>query len=144
MLGTPPLINIIRELVKLPNNLWKVLLTDISDGIPCLFVLLWHCFGLETQRGDQHCSWSSQIILWLQGCDSHIFQTSKFQWNVQGDVLVTTLDISVFTNITTTTIVHVHSCELTKCELFLTCELSPQECLLSGATMINRRWLYNL
>ena len=37
MFGPPPLINFIRTFLKLPVNLWKVLHTDISDGIPCLF-----------------------------------------------------------------------------------------------------------
>ena len=41
------------KFLKLPNNLRKVLLTDISDGVPCLFVLVRPCFVLETQRGDQ-------------------------------------------------------------------------------------------
>ena len=54
---------------------------------------------------------------------SYLVQTDKLQWDAQGDLLITTLDFSVFTNIATTTIFHVHSCEITKCELFLTCKL---------------------
>ena len=41
------------KFIKLPNNLRKVVLTDISNGIPCLFVILWPSFDLETQRGNQ-------------------------------------------------------------------------------------------
>ena len=114
-----------------------VLLADISYGIPCLFALLWPYFGLDTQRGNQLLPWSFQIIFWLWRCDSHLVQTVNFQRYVQCDILATTLDLSVFPNIATTTIFHVHICELTKCELFL------PEHLLSRSTMINRRWCYN-
>ena len=79
----------------------------------------------------------NQIIFWLWICDSHIVQTNKFQQYFQGDVLLTILNLSVFPNIVTTTIFHVHRCELTKCEL------SPPERLLIGATMINRWRCYN-
>ena len=48
-----------------------------------------------------------------------IVQTFKFQRDVQGGILITTLDLSVFPNITMTTIFHDHSCEITKCELIL-------------------------
>ena len=37
MFGPLLLIRYFLKFLKLPNNLKKVLLTDISDGIPCLF-----------------------------------------------------------------------------------------------------------
>ena len=43
----------------------------------------------------------------------------------------------MFPNIATTTMFRVHSCELTKCELFL------PEHLMSGPTMVNIRLCYN-
>ena len=58
-------------------------------------------------------------------------------------MVVTALDLSVFSNITTTTIFHAHSCELTKCELFLTCELFLPERLPIVTIMINILWCYN-
>ena len=143
MFGPPPLINFIRQFLKLPDNLWKVFHNDIYYGIPCLFLFLWTCFVIDTHRGSQPLSWSILFISWLWRCDSHLVQTAKLWRDVQGGVLITILDISVFPNIATTTIFHVNSCELTKCELFLTCEIFLLERLPSGATMINRRWCYN-
>ena len=55
------IINFIRWFFKLPNNIWKVLLIDISDGITCLFYISLVLFGLETQRVNQTLSISSQI-----------------------------------------------------------------------------------
>ena len=103
MSGNLLLITFIRWFFKFPNNLWKVLLNDISDGIPCLFLLIWPCFVLDNQRGNQPLYWSSQLNFWLWRCDSHLVQTIKFQQYVQGDILVTTLDLSVFTHIAKTT-----------------------------------------
>ena len=48
------------------------------------------------------------------------------------------INISMFPNITTTKIIHVYRCEITKCELFL------PEHLPSGATTINMRWCYQV
>ena len=143
MFGPPPLITFIRQFLNPPDNLWKVFHADISYGIPRLFAFLWPCFGLDTQRGNQTLSWSYLIMFWLWICDYNLVQTTKLQKYVQCYVLITILDIYVFTNITTTTNFHVHSCELTKCELLLTCEIFLPERLLSGATMINRQWCYN-
>ena len=138
MFGPPPLITFITQLLKLPNNLWKVLNTDISNGIPCLFVFLWPCFGLETHRGNQPLSWSPPIIFWLWRCDSCLVHNSKLQQYFQGDLLVTTLDLPVFHNIDTNTIFHVHSLKS-----FPTCELFLPERLPCWANMINRQWCYN-
>ena len=68
-------------------------------------------------------SWYSQIIFWIWRYDSHLVQSAKRQQYVQGDLVITILDIYLFPNIATTTIVYVHSCELTKCELFLAFEI---------------------
>ena len=117
--GPPSLIPFIRQFLKLPDNLWNVLYTDISYGIPCLFVFLWPYFDLGTQRSNWPLSWSSQIIFWLWICDFHIVQTAKLQWYFHGDFLITTLDLSEFSNILMNTIFHAHSWELTKFELSL-------------------------
>ena len=143
MFGPYTIINFIRQFIKIPDNIWKILHTDISDGIPLLFVFLWTCFGLDTRRCNQPLYWSYQIIFLLWICDSHIVQTAKLQRYVQNDVVITTLDLFVFTNISTTTIFHFNSCEINKSENFLTYELLLSELLPSGATMINRRWCYN-
>ena len=55
----------------------------------------------------------------------------------------TTLDLYVFTKLTTTTIFHVQSWELTKCKLFLTCKLLLPQRFPSGPTIINRPRCYN-
>ena len=133
MFGPLPHITRTRKLFKLLDNLWKILHTDISNGIPCLF-FLWHFNVLDTQRGNQPLSRTSLIIFWLWRCDFCLFQTTKFQRYVQGDVLLDILNVPVFPNITTTPLFHVHRCEVTKCEIFLP-EHPP-----SGATMINRQW----
>ena len=98
------LVNFIRQVFKLPDNLWKVLLTDISNGIPYLFAFIWPCFDIETWRVNQTLYWSSLNKFRLWWCDSHLFHTAKLQCDVQGDVIVTNHDISVFPNIATTTI----------------------------------------
>ena len=100
-------------------------------------------FGLGTHRGNQPLSWFSQFNFWLWRCYSHLVHIVKFQLDVQGGILITTLDLSVFPNIATTTILNFHICELTKCELFLTCEIFLPERLPSEATIINRQWCYN-
>ena len=114
------------KFLQLPYNFLKVLHTDIYYGIPWIFAPLWPWFGLENQRCNQPLSWYSQIIFWLWRCDSHLFKTDKLQRFVQGGVLFTTLYLYVFPNIATTTIFHVHSCELTRCKIFFPCELSSQ------------------
>ena len=143
MFGYPPIITFIRKCFKLPDDIWKLLHTEISNRTPCIFVVIWSCIGLVTQSSNQSLSWSSQIIFWIWIFDSNLVQTAKLQQYVQGDVLVTTLYLSVFPNIAMTTIVRVHSCELAKRELYLTCELFHLERLPSGATMIIRQWCYN-
>ena len=137
MFGTLLHITLIRQIFELLDNIWKILHTDISNGITWLFLFLWPCMGFDTQRGNKPLSWYSQIIFWIWRCDSHLVHTNKLQQYVQGDVLLTIINLSVFPNIATTTIFHVHRCDITKCELF------PLECLPIGVTMINRRWCYN-
>ena len=117
MFGPPPLITFINQFLKIPDNIWKVLHTDISNGITCFLVFIWPCFGLESHRDNQTLSWSYCIIFWIWWYGSHSVQTDKLQQDLQGDVLITTLDLYVFPNITTPINFHVHSCELTKCEL---------------------------
>ena len=62
----------------------------------------------------------------------NLVHMTKIQRYVQEDVLLTVLDLPVFPNIVTTTIINVH-----QYELFL------PERLTIVATMINRRWYYN-
>ena len=121
---------------KLFYNVVKVLHADISDGIPFLFVFFWPCFGLESQTGYQPLSWYPQFSFWLWRCGFHLVHTVKLLWDIQGDTLVTTLDILVFPNFVKTTIFHVHRLK----QILLTCELFLPERLSSRATMINKRW----
>ena len=130
---------VLSNFLKLFDNLRKILLAEISDGIPFLSVFLRAYFVLEIQSGYQPLSWSYQSYFWLWRCGFHIFQTVKLCWDIHGDDLVTNLDLLVFPNFLTTTIFHVHRLK----QIFLTCELSLPERFLSGATMINRRWCYN-
>ena len=101
------------------------------------FSPLWPFNVIQMHKGNQPLSWSSQIIFWLQRYDFYLVHTAKFQRDVQCDILTTILNIPMFTNIKTTTIFHVHRCELTNCKRFLS------ERLPSGSTMINIRWCYN-
>ena len=132
MFGPPPLINFIRKFIKLPDNLLKVLHTDISDGITLLFVFLWNCFGLDTQRCNQPLYWYSQIIFWLWICDSHLVQTAKLQRYVQNDVIITTLDISVFPNISTTTIFILTAVNSPRVKFFSPINFYPQNVFQVG------------
>ena len=134
MFGTLLHIILISQLLKLFDNIWKILHTDISNGIPFIFLFFWPYNGLDIQRGNKPLYLSLQVIFWLWRCDFHIVQNTKFQQDVQGDVLLTNLNLSVFPDITTTTIYHVNMCELTKCELYL------PERLPIVSTMIYRWW----
>ena len=133
------------QIFKLFDFVGKVLHTDISDGIPCLFVFFIPCFGLDSPSGYQPLSWSLQLCFWLWRCSFHLVQIVKLLWDIQnfisiqGDTLVTTLDLLVFPNFAKTTVFHVHRLK----KILLTCELFLPERLPSGATMINRRWCYN-
>ena len=99
---------------KLLDFVGKVLHTDISDGIPCLFIFCQPCFGLESQSGYQPLSWSLHFYFWLGRCGLHLVQIVKFLWDfqnlvhVQSDMLITILDLSMFPNIALTTVSHVH------------------------------------
>ena len=53
MFGDPFRISYLDNFLKIFDNLQKVLLANISDGIPCLFVFLLPYFGLEIQSGYQ-------------------------------------------------------------------------------------------
>ena len=146
MFGDPFLIRHFPNFLKRFDNLRKVLLTDISDGIPCLFVFWQPYFSLSSQSGYQPLSWSFQFSFWLWKCGFHLVQIIKllldFQnlIHIQSDTLITILDIFMFPNIVLTTVSHVHRL---KQILLLTCELFLPELLLSGSTMINRRWCNN-
>ena len=127
------------KFIKLFDNVGNLLLAGIFNGIPCLFLFLRPYFRLEIHSGYQPLSWSSQWSFWLWRCGFHIVQTVKLCWDIQGEDLVTILDLLVFPNLLTTTIFHVHRLK----QIFLTCELFLPERLPSVATMINRRWCYN-
>ena len=139
MFGGPFHIRYPANFLKLFDHLRKVLLADISDGIPCLFVflrtLLWY--------------WKPELLptpflifpiflltmkMWFPSCSD-----CQTLWDVQVDNLFTTLDLLVFPNFATTTIFYVHKLK----QIFLTCKVFLPEHLPSGATMINRRWCYN-
>ena len=138
MFGDPFHIRYLANFLKRFDNLWKVLLADIFNVIPCLFEFFQPYFGLEIQSGYQPLSWSSQFSFWLWRCGFCLVQTVKLCWDIQGDDLVTTLDLLVFPNFETTTIFHVYRLK----QIFLTYQLFLLECLPSEATMINRRWFY--
>ena len=53
MFGDPFQIMYLANFLKLFDNLRKVLLTDIYNAIPCLFVFFLPYFGLESQSGYQ-------------------------------------------------------------------------------------------
>ena len=132
MFGPLTHITLIRHILKLLNNLRNILNTDFSNDKPCLFNIFWPSNGIETQRGNQPLTWSSQIIFWFSRCDFHIVQINKLQRYFEDDVLITVLDIPVFPNITTTIIFHAHLRVI-----------SLPEHLSSIATTINRRLCYN-
>ena len=95
---------------KLFDFVGKVLHTDISNSIPCLFVFFRPCFGLDSQSGYQPLSWSLLFYFWIWRCGFHLVQIVKILWdiqnliNIQGDTLVTTFDLRVFPNLATTTV----------------------------------------
>ena len=91
-------ITLIRQDFKTLDNIWKILHTFISNAIPCFLFPLPY-IGIDTQRSNQPMSWSSLILFWFWRCDFHLLQTTKFQRDVQGDVLITIINISVFPNI---------------------------------------------
>ena len=123
---------LMRQILKLLNNIRNILKSNISNAKLCLLKFLWPSNGLETQRGNQPLDWYSKIIFWFWRYYFHLVKTTKFQRDVQGDVLLTIIDLPLFPKIVMSTSFHVH-----RCEKFL------PERLLSGATMINRQWCYN-
>ena len=132
VLAPLPCITLIKQILKFLNNLRNILNTDFSNDKTCLFNMFWPSNGIETQRGNQPLTWSSQIIFWFSRCDFHIVQINKLQRYFEDDVLITVLDIPVFPNITTTIIFHAHLRVI-----------SLLEHLSSIATTINRRLCYN-
>ena len=96
LFGPLPHITLIRQLLRFLNNLLDILHTDISNGIPCLFVILRPSNNLETQRGHQPLSWYSPMIFWFWIFYFYPLQSTKIQRDVQGDVILTVLDIPVF------------------------------------------------
>ena len=57
MFGDPFHIRYLANFFTLFDNLRKVLLADISDGVPCIFdVFLLSYSGLESQSGYQYLS----------------------------------------------------------------------------------------
>ena len=104
MFGNTFHIRYLEMFFKLFDNFVKVLHDDISDGIPFLYVFFRPCFGIGSQSGYQPLSWSSQFFFWLWRFGFRIVQTVKLFWDVQGEDLVTTLDILVFPNFAATTI----------------------------------------
>ena len=120
---------------------------DISDVIPCHFVLRRPCFGLESQSGYQPLSWSLHFCLWPRRCGFHLVQNAKFFWAFQnlilvlvGDMLITLLNLYMIPKVALATVSHVYRF---KQILLLTCKLFLPERLPSGATMINRQWSNN-
>ena len=105
-----PQINFIRQLLKLFDNIWKILHTYIINFIPFPLISLWPYNGLATRRGNQPLSWSTQIIFRIWRCDFIFVHTTKFQQDVQGDVNLTILDLPVLPNISKNTLFHVHRC----------------------------------
>ena len=146
MFGGTLKIRYLDNFFKLFDFVGKVLHTDIPDGIPCLFIFCWPCFGLESHSSYQPLSWSLYLYFWLGRCGFHLVQIVKFLWDfqnlvhVQSDTLITILDLFMFPNIELATVSHVRR---DKQILLLTCELLLPERLPSGATMINRRWVNN-
>ena len=104
----------LNKIFKLDDFVVKVLHTDISGGIPCLFIFCRTCFGLEIQSGYQPISWSFLFYFWLLRCGFHLVQIVKFLWyfqnlvRVQSDTVITILDLSMFPNIALTIVSHVH------------------------------------
>ena len=129
MFGPFTHINLIRKILKLLNNLKNIRKTDISNGKHLFCNFLWYSNGPETQKGNQPLYRCTKLIFWLWRCDFNPEQTTNIQKYVQGDVLLTIIDIPVFTKNVKTTILNVHRCEL-----------SLPECLPSVARMIIIPW----
>ena len=137
MFGEPFQIRYLDNVFKLLDFFGKFLHTEISDGIPLLFIYFRPCFGLEIQSGYQPLSWYLQFYFWLWICGFHLVKIVKLLGDIQnlinnpGDTLFTTLDLLVFPNPATTTFLHVHRLK----KILHTCEIFLPERLPSGATM---------
>ena len=77
MFAPLPHITRIMQIFKILDNLWKILHTDISNGIPCPFVFLWPYKGLEIQRGNQPLSWYISKLSF--GSEDMIFILSRLK-----------------------------------------------------------------
>ena len=135
-----------NKFFKLFDFVGKVLHTDISDVIPCLFIFCRPCFGLESQSGYQPLSWSLHFYFWLWRCSFHLVQIVKFLWEFknlihifirfQGDTLITILDLSMFPKIALATVSHV---QRFKQILLLTCKLFSQ-----NVFQVEQPWLIDV
>ena len=122
------LVTEISLILNLLEKLPEILFSNFSNGKSCPFFLV--CFfGNEIQRGSHPLTWYSHIILWLWRCYFSLVHTIKLIRDVQDNVLLAILDLTVFLNIAPSTSCHVHRCELIFSERF------P-----SGSIMINIWW----
>ena len=140
MFGPLLLIRKFTNFLKLFDHLRNVLLTDISDDIPCLFVFLRNL----------------TLVLKSRAVTNPFPDLSNFPFDSE-DVVSILFRLSNFDDISKVAILSlplISLCFLTlrrpKCfmftdrkQIFLTCEFFLPERLPSGATIINRRWCYN-
>ena len=147
MFGPLPFITFIRWHLKLPDNLWKVRHTDISNGIPFVFVFIWTYFGLIRDMRSREVTKPFPDITKLSfGFEYVIIFLSRLpNFNKMSKVIYLTLTLISICLITLwrPQFFHVHNWELTKSEVFLTCEILLPLRLPRAAIMINRRWCYD-
>ena len=67
MFGPLTHITLIIRLLKFLDNLWNILQTDISNGIPWIFVLLWSSIGLGTHIVNQSL-YILVLEMWFSSC----------------------------------------------------------------------------
>ena len=138
MFRDPFHIRYLANFLKLFDNVGKVLHSDISDGIPCLFVFF-----------------DPNLVLRYRAVTNPFPDLPNFSFD-SDDMIYILFRLSNFSEIFKVTILSlplIFLCFLTlqrpqffmfiDRKIFLTCELFLPERLLIGATMINRRWCYN-
>ena len=107
------LVTYIRLIIKILEKIPEVLISNVSNGKPCLLFLIWP-FGTEVQRGIQPLTGSSHIIILFWRGKFPLFQTIKIIRDFQDNVFLAILDLPVFPNIAPSTTCHFRQCGIFK------------------------------
>ena len=92
---------------KIVEQFPEILVSNVSNRNPWLLLLVW-TFGYESHTGSQPLTWSSNRIPWFWISYLYFVQKIKLHHKIQGDVLLTILELPMFPIIVPSTTCHFH------------------------------------